>query len=55
MNGDEFIEVGQSGLIAQADGWWLDKNTGNRISPEGLILNVAGEQIGTVHFDEEDE
>lgn len=48
---DEFMETGD--LVAMADGWYLDVNTNNKISPEGVVYSEAGEVIWDPVLDEE--
>lgn len=40
-------------LIPDSDGWWIDKNTGNHISPEGVIYDADGSIIETPYDDDE--
>lgn len=42
---DDFMEMGESGLVALGDGWILDTKTGNKRSPDGHIFNKDGEMI----------
>lgn len=48
---DDFMEMGDSGLVPQKDGWFLDTRTGHRISPEGEEYDKEGELVG--HPDED--
>lgn len=43
---DDFMEMGESGLIPLPDGWWLHKPSGHRISPGGDIFDRDGVCIG---------
>ena len=41
----DFMEMGESGLVALGQGWIHDTKTGNKRSPEGHIFNKEGEMI----------
>lgn len=47
----DFMELGDSGLVPQEDGWYLDTHTGNRIAPNGCVFDSEGEIV----FDPEEE
>ncbi len=32
---DDFMELGESGLVPLANGWFYEKNTGKYIDPDG--------------------
>ncbi len=48
----DFMELGQSSMVPIANGWWLDKITGYKISPDGEIFSATGEMIGKVNFED---
>jgi len=48
---DDHMEIGE-GLIPQPNGWFLDKETGNRINSEGQVFNVMGEMIWDPSIDD---
>lgn len=41
---EDYMEYGQ-GLISLPNGWALEKETGNRIDPDGRVFNVMGEML----------
>lgn len=47
---DDYMEMGSSGLIPIAEGWWLDKATGNKVSPEGKIYSPSGDFVGEINY-----
>lgn len=48
---DDFMELGGSGLVPIGEGWLLDTNTGNRMSPEGRVFNREGEILYVIDED----
>lgn len=54
MTDDDFMETA-SGLVPLADGWFLVRDSGHRISPEGKIYNEHMDLIGQVDFLTEEE
>ncbi len=49
----DHMELGESGLVPEADGWLRNKHTGERISPEGVIYSPDGEVVWDPNFEEE--
>lgn len=45
MHGDDFMEMGDSGIVPLKDGWFLNKNTGETIDPHGVIYNKEGDVV----------
>lgn len=45
MPESDFIEFGDSGLIPILDGWFVNKATGDKISPDGRVFNSNGDLI----------
>lgn len=41
----DYMELGDSGLIPQDDGWYMEKSTGNMIDPEGRVYDASGEKV----------
>lgn len=39
MMTDDYMELGNSGLIPIKDGWFLDSETGNKIDPSGRVFD----------------
>lgn len=55
---DDFMEIGESGLVPLGQGWILDTKTGNKKSPDGHIFSKYGEMLfkaETVTEEEEEE
>ena len=52
----DHMEMGDSGMVPQADGWFLDTKTGNRIDSGGRVFDQDGEMIWdpALNVDEED-
>lgn len=50
---DDMIETA-GGLVPLANGWWLDTQTGYKVSPSGLIYDKDGNQVGETIYDSED-
>lgn len=44
---DDYIEFGESGLVPLKDGWYLNRGTGEKISPDGQVFS----EDGTLIFD----
>ncbi len=42
---DDFMEFGDSGWIPREAGWFVNKNTGERMDPDGNIYNESGELV----------
>lgn len=51
---DDFMET-KSGLVPLANGWWLDRVTGNKLSPSGIIYDTEGNPIGETAYDSDDD
>lgn len=51
---DDYMETA-GGLVPLADGWFLVKETGERISPEGKIYNKDMDEVGQVDFLNDDD
>lgn len=47
---DDFMELGDSGMVPTKDGWILNKDTSEKMDPDGRIFDMDGEMI----FDPED-
>ena len=45
---DDYMELGESGLITFNDGWFKDKKTGYMIDPEGNMYDESGEKINEI-------
>lgn len=43
--GDDFMEIGDTGLVPIKDGWFYNKNTRESIDPNGVIYNEDGEVV----------
>ncbi len=41
---DDHMEFGQ-GLVSLPDGWMMERETGNKIAPNGDVFNLKGERI----------
>lgn len=52
---DDFMELGDSGLVALGQGWLMDPKTGNKRSPEGNVFNRFGELIAKGEFNIEED
>lgn len=48
----DHMELGDSGLVPEADGWMRNKHTNERISPEGVIYSPEGEVVFDPAFEE---
>ncbi len=48
----DYMELGDTGFIIAEGGWYVNKRTGERISPEGDHYNAAGELIESELEDE---
>lgn len=44
-----------NGLISLADGWMLERETGNRIDPDGRVFNIMGEMLWSPDIIDPDE
>lgn len=42
---DDYMELGNTGLVAIENGWLLDTKTGNKIDGEGRVFDSEGELI----------
>ena len=51
----DFMEAGNSGLVPLDEGWWLHIASGNKIAPNGAIYSPAGEVIGHVTYETDDD
>ena len=45
MADNDFIELGDTDLVPQEHGWFLNKRTGEKIDPHGRIYDKFGELI----------
>lgn len=45
------MELGDSGIVSEADGWMTDKY-GNRRRPDGVVFNKEGQVIWDPAIDE---
>lgn len=50
----DFMELGDSGLVPQEDGSFLDTKTGNIVDEDGRVFSPEGEKIYDPDFDVED-
>lgn len=50
---DDYMELGDTGLVPIKDGWLLDERTGNTIDPDGRIYNKLNELVWDPFADEE--
>lgn len=48
----DYMELGNTGFVILEDGWYLNKRTGEKISPEGDLYNAAGELVESSDDDE---
>lgn len=48
---DDFMEIGETGLVPQKDGWFYNAATGEFIDPDGNIFTDDGDVIDA--FEEE--
>lgn len=51
---DDFMEIGETGLIPLKDGWFYNKKTKESIGPNGIIYDEHGEVVYHPFLDEED-
>lgn len=49
----DHMELGDTGMIPEEDGWYKDKRNGNRVDPEGRVYDNEGEMIWDPVLDEE--
>lgn len=49
---EDFMELGDGGLVPIGNGWLLDPKTGHRMSPEGRVFNAEGEIVYVVDGDD---
>lgn len=52
---EDYMELGDSGLIPLGEGWMLDPRTGNKRSPDGKVFNNVGELIWDANITEDEE
>lgn len=52
---DDYMELGNSGLVAIENGWFLHVSSGNKIDPYGRVWNSKGEIIYTPGDVDDDE
>lgn len=45
---DDFMELGESGLVPLEDGWFLEVATGNMIAPSGSVYGPDGSIVKEV-------
>lgn len=45
MPEDDFMELGSSGLVPRANGWYYDKVSECSIDPEGRVFDKFGECV----------
>lgn len=50
---DDYMEIGERGLIPSADGGFIEKATGRYIHPDDLVYDEDGDPIAYLE-DEED-
>lgn len=53
MSDNDFMEIGDSGLVPQKDGWFYNKNTDEMIDPDGRVWDIEGELVHDPKWDEE--
>lgn len=51
----DFMELGDSGLVAGEKGWLIEKSTGNHISPDGRVYSKNGEYLSENYWDDGEE
>lgn len=47
------MELGDSGLIPQEDGTFIDRRTGNIVDQDGRVWNQEGDLIWDPHLEED--
>jgi hypothetical protein len=58
---NDFMELGDTNLVPMPDGWFLNKETGETIDPNGYVYDKSGEVIfdpfeevdGSNHYDDD--
>lgn len=51
---EDFMEFGQ-GLVGLPNGWALEKETGNKVDPEGKVFDKTGDLIWSPDIIDPDE
>lgn len=50
---DDHMQIGDTGLVALENGWFLHTISGMKIGPDGSIVDENGKVVGQIEIDDD--